>query len=286
MVGNAPFVCLGNGVGGMIRTLLIAPEVALAHGWEEVQRVINWLHPDRVVLGAEATSLAVLDALGAGPYDLIWIVSHGAMEGILLADGLWPTQALVQMLQGSGVRCVFLNTCASVGVAIRLHDRIKTLAVVATVGEIGDAVAMRTGALFAQYLAAGKSYREAYELSKQPDSDYVYVNDTLVGNELLAVMDEIRQSEARVKDALVAETLQLRARLDALEAQGARRSSVRRRVEWTIGFVLFYVAYPLAFAEFRSSLGMTYREALIITTVVLALSGGLLTRGMGLWWRE
>lgn len=273
----------------MIRVLLIAPDVAgmaLAHGREEVQRVINWLRPVRVLLG-EVTNLEVLDALGAGPYDLVWIVSHGSMEGILLSDGLWPTQALVQMLQGSGVRCVFLNTCASVGVAIRLHDRIKTLAVVATVGEIGDTVAMLTGALFAQYLAAGKTYREAYELSKQPDSDYVYVNDTLVGNEMLALMDEIRQSEARVKDAVVAETLQLRARLDALEAQGYRRASVRRRVEWTIGFVLFgYVAYPLAFGEFRALIGVTYREAFIIATFVLALSGGLLMRGMGLWWRE
>ncbi|MGD9725208.1 MAG: CHAT domain-containing protein [Nitrospiraceae bacterium] len=264
----------------MVKTLLIAPSVGLGQADEEVQRVVNWLHPEKVMLGG-VTAEEVLDALGTGPYDLIWFATHGTSEGIELSDGLLRTRDLVQLLQGSQVKCIFLNTCSSVAVAIRLHDWIKTAAVVSTSAETDDVVAARTGALFAQYLAQGKSWREAYELSKPVDADYIYINDSLTGNEMLALMDEIRQSEGRVKEALVAETIQLRARLDALEAQ--RRPTVRRRVQWTIGYLLYsYVAYPLAYDGIRERFGVSDREALLTAIFVMAMSGVLMMRGVGL----
>lgn len=264
----------------VVKTLLIAPSVGLGQADEEVQRVVNWLHPEKVMLGG-VTAEEVLDALGTGPYDLIWFATHGTSEGIELSDGLLRTRDLVQLLQGSQVKCIFLNTCSSVAVAIRLHDRIKTAAVVSTSAETDDVVAARTGALFAQYLAQGKSWREAYELSKPVDADYIYINDSLTGNEMLALMDEIRQSEGRVKEALVAETIQLRARLDALEAQ--RRPTVRRRVQWTIGYLLYsYVAYPLAYDGIRERFGVSDREALLTAIFVMAMSGVLMMRGVGL----
>lgn len=258
-----------------VRVLLIAPRVALGTD-EEVQRVINWLHPQKVMLGT-VTADEVLDALGAGPYDVIWFASHGTSEGIELSDGLLKTNDLVQLLRGRQVHLIFLNTCDSVAVAIRLHDAIKSAAVVATAAEVDDGVAARTGALFAEYVALGKSYREAYELSKPVDTDYVYINDAMVGTETLVLMDEIRQSEQRVKEALA----QVRERLVALEAQ--RRPSVRRRIQWTIGYLLFsYVAYPLAYERVLLALGITCREALIVAFFVTSMSGVLMMRGVGL----
>lgn len=269
-----------------VKTLLIAPSVGLGKADEEVQRVVNWLRPVKVLLGG-VTSEEVLDTLAAGgTYDLIWFIAHGTSEGVLLADGLLPTTALVQLLRGSRVKCIFLNTCSSVAVAIRLHDAIRSAAVVATVAtEIDDAVAMRTGSLFAHYLAGGKSWREAYELSKPGDNEYVYINDAMVGSEMLAVMDEIRQSEARVKETLTTETQSLRSRLAALEQQ--RRPTILRRVQWGLGFLLYsYVAYPLAYEDIQERLHLTSREALIIGAFMLALSGTLMMRGVGLGWRE
>lgn len=268
----------------VVRCLLIAPRLGLAHADEEVQRVVNWLHPQKVLLG-NVTIEEVLDALGLGPYDLIMFVAHGTQEGILLSDGLLATSDLIQLLRGSGVQCIFLNSCSSVLVAIRLHDAIQSAAVVATATAVDDAVAMRTGALFAQYVAAGKSWREAYELSKRGDNEYVYINDTMVGSEMLVLMDEIRRSEQRVKEALVVETLQLRSRLETLEAQ--MQPTIMRRVQWTIGFLLFaYVAYPLSYQDVANYLGITVREALIIAVFVLGLSGVLMMRGVGLGWQE
>lgn len=265
-----------------LRTLLVAPRVGLGQVDEEVQRVVNWLRPTKVLLGT-VTSTEVLDALGEGAYDLIWFATHGTSEGIELSDGLLLTRDLVQLLQGTHVKCIFLNTCASVSVAIRLHDRIKSAAVISTSAEIDDAVAARTGALFAQQLAQGKTWREAYELSKPVDTDYVYINDAMVGNEMLVLMDEIRQSEERVKDALITEKVQLQERLEALEAQ--RRPTILRRVQWGIGFLLYsYIAYPLAYEDMRITLGISQREAFIIAFFVLALSGTLMMRGVGLGW--
>lgn len=262
-----------------MRVLLIAPRVGLGAD-EEVQRVINWLHPDRVLLGT-VTADEVLDVLGLAPYEVIWFAAHGSSQGIEMSDGMLKTNDLVQLLRGRQVQCIFLNTCDSVSVAIRLHDAIKTAAVVATAAEVDDAVAARTGALFAEYVAQGKSWREAYELSKPIDTDYVYINDAMVGNEMLALMDEIRKSEERVKDALLSEADTLRARLTALEEQ--RRPSVRRRVQWTIGFILFsYVVYPLAYEGVLQALGLSYREALIAAFFVAGMSGVLMMRAVGL----
>lgn len=269
-----------------VKTLLIAPSVGLGKADEEVQRVVNWLRPAKVLLGG-VTSEEVLDTLDAGgTYDLIWFITHGTSEGVLLADGLLPTTALVQLLRGSRVKCIFLNTCSSVAVAIRLHDAIRSAAVVATVAtEIDDAVAMRTGSLFAHYLAAGKSWREAYELSKPGDNEYVYINDAMVGSEMLAVMDEIRQSETRVKEALTTETQSLRSRLETLEQQ--RRPTIVRRIQWGLGFLLYsYIAYPLAYEDIQLRFHITPREALIIAAFTLALSGTLMMRGVGLGWRD
>lgn len=262
-----------------MRILLIAPRVGLGQD-EEVQRVINWLHPDRVLLGT-VTADEVMDALGLAPYEVIWFAAHGTSQGIELSDGLLRTNDLVQLLRGRQVHCIFLNTCDSVSVAIRLHDAIKTAAVVATAAEVDDAVAARTGSLFAEYVAQGKSWREAYELSKPVDTDYVYINDAMVGNEMLALMDEIRQSEQRLQETVAAKMQELRVRLAALEAQ--RRPSVRRRVQWTVGYFLFsYVAYPLAYEPVLLALGFTYREALIMAFFVMALAGVLMMRAVGL----
>lgn len=262
-----------------MRILLIAPRVGLGQD-EEVQRVINWLHPDRVLLGT-VTADEVLDVLGLAHYEVIWFAAHGTSQGIELSDGLLRTNDLVQLLRGRQVQCIFLNTCDSVSVAIRLHDAIKTAAVVATAAEVDDVVAARTGSLFAEYVAQGKSWREAYELSKPVENDYVYINDTMVGNEMLTLMDEIRKSEERVKAALTDESQELRSRLAALEAQ--RRPSVRRRVQWTLGFILFsYVVYPLAYEGVLLTMGLSYREALILAFFVAGISGVLMMRAVGL----
>lgn len=266
-----------------MNVLLVAPRIALDVD-NEVQRIINSLHQVaqvfKLLLGPQATLLTVVDALAGQHYDLVVFLSHGTIAGIQLADGIASAADLQQILRGARVRCVFLNTCESVGVAIRLHDDVKSAAIIATIGEVDNDVATITGALFAQHVAAGATWREAYELSKPGDNKtYVYINDQMVGDDVLMMIEEIRKSSRQLQDIFRAELLGVRSRLSDLEK--SRRPSFWRRLSWTVGFVLWsYVAYPLAYDGVHAALGVSERESLIIGVCVLALSGVLMLRAL------
>lgn len=259
----------------MIRSLVVGPQKNLDIS-AELQRLINALHPTKVLLGDEATLLNVADALSADHYDLVIFSAHGSMRGIDLADGTALTKEMVQIFQGTQVRCIFLNTCESVGVAIRLHDALETVAVISTVGEIHNRTATLTGALFARHVAAGMSWREAYDLSKPGDNiDYVYINDHMLGNEMLLLIEEIRGSSKDLNAAFQREMGGVSARLRALEER--RRPTWERRVAWTMGFMLFaYVVHPLSYAEVRAFWAVSLWEAALLTIFVSALSGLLM----------
>lgn len=262
-----------------MRSLIVAPRTNLDID-NEMQRLFNSLHPTKVLLGVQASLLNVLDALANYQYDLVVFLTHGSMAGIQLADGLASASELSQLLRGARVRCIFLNTCESIGVAIRLHDEVKSAAVIATVGEVENDVATLTGALFAQHVATGASWREAYELSKPGDNKtYVYINDQMVGDDTLSLIEEIRTSGQRLQEALHTELIGVKVRLTALEQRG--RPGWGRRVAWTVGFMLIaYVVHPLAYAEVRAFFEISLREAALLSVLLTALSGVLMIRAL------
>lgn len=258
-------------------SLIVAPGANLDVD-HELQRLINTLRPTNVLLGSECTLLNLVDALKNQHYDLVFFLGHGTAAGIELADGSASSATIAQVLRGARVRCVFINTCESVYVAIRLHDEVRNAAVIATVGEVENDVATITGVLFAQHVADGASWREAYELSKRGDK-YVYINDQMIGDDALALIEEIRQSSKRLEEIFHTEMLGVRSRLSDLER--SRQPSLHRRAAWTVGFMVWsYVAYPLAYDGVRSWLELTDRAALLIAFFAMALAGILMMRAI------
>lgn len=192
----------------MKRVLLVAPADALLPGVSaEVQNVVN--SGLRVCLMSNnVTEDTLSEALGAGDYRTLWIASHMDGSGRIQLSGGATVDAitLTQMLQGTTIELVFLNSCSSLQAAQDLQVE-SDVAVIATVIDVPDQVAYRTGTLFARRLAVNGDYRAAYDLSK-PGRNRMYVFlDNLrkwrrVNEEILKVLHSIQHELNRIATGL------------------------------------------------------------------------------------
>ena len=80
-----------------MRALLIAPQVGLQYAVNEVQHVVNALHPQ--LLMGEVTLNQVVAELQRAEYNLIWFATHGDQDGIALDDGVLTSSMLAQLLR-------------------------------------------------------------------------------------------------------------------------------------------------------------------------------------------
>ena len=158
----------------MIKTLLIAPRHAtmpLAMMDAEVQAVMN--------SGLEVTphwgdidSQQFLEIVERNGHEMLVLITHGSGQGILLSDGILPTEMLVGAIRDK-FDMLFLNTCDGIEVAQMIQNECNT-AVICTISEIDDRQAFYTGSLFVRELARGNSYFDAYKRSR-PGHNKLYV---------------------------------------------------------------------------------------------------------------
>ena len=156
-----------------MKVLLVAPTTDLEYRDEEIASVVNTLRP--TLLSGHVTVSSLMEYANR-QWDLIWIASHGTEQGILLSDGLLPTSQLTTIVRASGAKAMFLNTCASLAVALTIHNELQ-IAFVCTVQEVPDLTAYVTGRSFARELANTGSVQEAYVRSKPgANTDYIYLH--------------------------------------------------------------------------------------------------------------
>ena len=99
----------------------------------------------------------IAEKLDVLSFDVIWWISHGNAEGILLSDGLLSIGGVRQYLRTSGARLGVLNTCESESVA-------RSIAIggnadmICTIGEIDNKDAIRLGSLLAVELAKADDF--------------------------------------------------------------------------------------------------------------------------------
>lgn len=146
-----------------MNVVLVVPDCAPKLASAEAQRVVNSGLSPRLLQGATSTQL--LDVLLSEPCDLLYLATHGTTAGVLLDDGMLPVSALTALVRARHIRYVFLNTCESREAALQLTRETRS-GVIATIGEVHDATAFRTGALFAKSLAELGDVEQAYEASK------------------------------------------------------------------------------------------------------------------------
>lgn len=167
-----------------MRILIFNPPTTprLPSAAREVSKVIN-AHPGSVLLqGDDVNEQDLADAIEEGiedaGFDMIWLVAHCNQDGLHLPNALITAEALTSYVASSGATLVYLNTCSSIYLAQLIVDATHA-SVIATIADVPDRVAMRTGLLFAKQLATLDDPRQAYEKSKPGQNrTYVYLQNS------------------------------------------------------------------------------------------------------------
>lgn len=284
--------------------LLIAPASNLPAAQAEIQRIANTLHPDLLV--DNVTVGTIMDVLQTQKYEYIHFACHGGPSGIQLSNGavIAPHQ-LVQILKSAKPECVFLNTCSSLELAMALHDANPNSSVIGTILDIDDIDAYITGALFAQAVASGKTYAQAYEASKPPaNRKYVLLNGTAKLNGETDADDQKRlmmqmwgEMQRRMEDSDIlalktVETMrQMHRELVGISKELAevktelnryqRRPTRQQAIYWASGYGVFCLVIALAYKDFRDALDFSAAPTLIVSLILLALAFVLFVAGLG-----
>lgn len=157
------------------RTLLVAPRNPdLPTIQDEVNSVANALDA-RLLLGQRATLTGLMDELSKG-WDIVWFSTHGSEQGVYLTDGIANTSELTTLIRSTGAVLTVFNTCSSYPVAHAIHEEIGR-DFVCTVVEVPDRMAFITATVFAQQIARGMTFYDAYEAAKPgQNSTYVFLS--------------------------------------------------------------------------------------------------------------
>lgn len=154
--------------------LLVAPATDLLYIAEEVQAIVNTTGLAVRLLQGAVAERDIGEALSRGRYDCLWLATHGNEHGVLLSNNATlPTSALTALVRGHAIPFVVLNTCSSLLTAMQINQEAHA-DVVATVSEVPDVEAYRTGVLLAHHLGLGSTPRAAYEASK-PGGNRTYI---------------------------------------------------------------------------------------------------------------
>ena len=145
------------------RTLLVAPETDLYYSGKETEAVVNTLGANLLNGNVEIEDL--LDRIRTLQPELIIFSSHGTKDGILLSDGIVGADVLKPILGTTRAECVYLNTCDSSETARKIHGELP-VTFIASVQEVPDQRSFVTMSAFAHHLSQGKSYQNAWILSR------------------------------------------------------------------------------------------------------------------------
>ena len=154
-----------------MKTLLVAPrhdDLTLSD--PEVQRLVNALSA-KIVIGT-VDCADVVDAIGEYQPEMIWFLSHGNWEGIVLSDGLLDGDMLAASVRGTPCRLIVLNSCHSRAVAERIYAA-TGCHVVATRGDVLEQHAFVVAARFATLVAGGMDPYAAYMQARTDDFLYI-----------------------------------------------------------------------------------------------------------------
>ncbi len=154
----------------MLKILLLAPFHANLPG---AQTEAHWLSKlsGVTVLPPSVTESDIQDALHRDTYDVLWVASHGSESGVLLSRGQYlDLDGLAQYVRSGGVQAVYLGTCDSEDIALKLHDATNA-DVVAWIGQVEDGAAARRSILFARELVRHGDFRKAFDATHGTRTD-------------------------------------------------------------------------------------------------------------------
>lgn len=219
----------------MYRTLVIAPTTNLILVEKEVTAVTSTLRAE--VMNGYVSANMVLDRISQG-WDIVWFMTHGVEDGVLLSDGPINASALTTFVRTADARLVVLNTCESIAVALKIHNELLTN-LICTLREVPDEEAFFTGRTLAFHLSRGKPFLTAYLDAKPGQNEsYIFLPGRDQGSPTMALAstppkiplphadhgESIQRLEALVsgnqlwgQDGLISQVRQMNDRLNRLE---------------------------------------------------------------------
>lgn len=284
-----------------MKTLLIAPQVGLQYAVNEVQHVVNALHPQ--LLMGEVTLNQVVTELQRTEYDVIWFATHGDQDGILLDDGALTSSMLAQLVRSCPPRLLFLNTCSSFDVAMVVHDSADT-PVIGTICNVPDRDSFVTGAVLARVIerqiASGQEMdvAAAYQESKPGQNrQYIMLNGSVrLGSDeaqddlmkmllyLMKKQDDIVERLSGENETLHHELALVNQKIDSLSTRFHPRLTRGRLLVWALGYFIFCLAGLLFHDEIADWLGLRWYVVVGVESVLGALAGLLLMYGLRFSW--
>lgn len=284
-----------------MNAIVIAPSLVdsnLEFAPEELQRAINYLHPERVLMNS-VTLQTISDQVASRQWDYVFVMGHGATQGIRLSDGsFWTADEVIQTFKGREPKLIYFNTCESLDLAVQAFESLGC-SVIFTRVEVPDRQAFTTGVELARALAETNSIRESYERSRPPSSrNYILLNGTIRANspspagDLARLILEANSDVARRISALdkrldeVDERIRdLGKTIDAWEQRGPVFPPPNR-VMWSVGFLLFTMILILSSAEVISFLRISLPAWILLVILLSGASFTFLAAGLNLLpWR-
>lgn len=156
-----------------MNVLVIAPKHAdLPNASIEISAIER--HHHATVLAGLVRERDIGRAVEEGPFDIIWWISHGSPEGVLLSNGLLPIAGVGQYVAASSARLCILNTCDSEDVAEAIIAG-GSADMICTIAPVLNADAVRLGSLLAGELEACDDFHDAYDSVAPSGGPYRYL---------------------------------------------------------------------------------------------------------------
>lgn len=284
-----------------VNAIVISPSLTdsrLEFAAEELQRVINFLHPERVLVNA-VTLQVIADQVADRQWDYVFILGHGSSQGIALSNGeFWTADELIQTFKGREPKLIYFNTCESLDVAVQAFESLGC-SVIFTRVEIPDRQAFVTGVELARALSETKDIREAYERSRPPSSrNYILLNGTIRANSASPAGDLARLILESNMDVARRIAL-LHKRLDSLDVQIEELGTVihdwknrgptfppTNRLMWAIGYILLILVLIISGAEVIRFLELSLPAWILLVILLGGASFTFLAAGLNILpWR-
>lgn len=266
-----------------LSVLVVHPtnENSLPTSASEAAETVNILNAK--IIQGNVTISGISEKVYAGDFDMLWFIGHGSEEGIHLSDGMASSAELAQIIKGSGIEYIYLNTCSSHKLAVDIHDSTEA-AVICTVADVEDRTASLTGITLARKILKAKSIREAYELSKPDRGDYRLIGGA---GEKMDRLDLV----IRMLDDQKSEINGIKTRMDKIESElfffrndikgyMPRPTAVQLR-SLTAGSILMILVIWLGYYDVRTLLDINYVVGLIISAVAVPFSFAMISYGLG-----
>lgn len=237
----------------MASTLLIAPSGKnLVYSDVEVSHLVEILQPVRLLQGRFSLSELIRTLEGLGSVDYIFFIGHANASGLELSDEFLYNAQVIRLFKKLSPKLIFLNSCETLNLAVNLYSEIPGVTVIGTRTEVVDQSALVTGLHFAEALAKGLSFLQAYEDSRPKNDEaagYYFILDAKhsaavdrhpeKGTPDQVFFDVMIETHKLMRDELSSmkrEVYDLRKSVDLYQSRPVSRT---RRLNFLVGYLLF-----------------------------------------------